>query len=255
MDITFEKQGRIGLVTINRPDKMNAITFQMVDDLKAMFGQIRKDMDIHVVVITGAGEKAFCVGQDLNEFRSFLEAENNVLKKSFWDTTSYDSILTDDTFNKPVIAAINGHCLGYGLTLALSSDLRISSDQSTFGFPEVKIGIPTVIGAIKIPRTIALGPAMELLLTGDAINAQEAYRMNLINRVVEPSNVMKTAMELADKIARHNPVAVKATKEIAIRGLGLPFSEIWRMGESFRVLSFDFDEVKARFNEYLQRKE
>ena len=252
-DILYEKNGQTGMVTINRPDQGNAIKTTMLHQLTEIFGEARRDPDVHVLVITGSGTKAFSVGQDLQEMLAILEVGENTFKDTFWDATGFDSIMTDDTFNKPVISAINGHCIGYGLTLALSSDIRIASDQARFGYPEVKIGTPTVIGAIRLPRIAALGPAMELLLTGDLVPADEAYRLGLINRLLEPDQVLESAMELAERLSRYDQVALRATKEIAVSGLGKGFHDAWRRGEAIRALSIDFkklyDDVQAYINQ------
>ena len=253
MDITYEKTGSIGLVTLNRPKQMNAMTFQMLKDLKIIFKEIREDSDIAVAVVTGSGDKAFSVGQDLNELNELLSKNDDSLEKAYWDATGYNSILTDDTFNKPVIAALNGHSVGYGLTLALACDIRISSDRARFGFPEVTIGAPTVIGSIKLPRVIALGPAMEILLTGETIDAKEAFRLALVNKIVPPDQVKETAMKLAEKIAKNNHVALKATKELAIRGLSSNFADVLRLGESFRVLSIDREDIQKRLDIFLKK--
>jgi enoyl-CoA hydratase/carnithine racemase len=251
MNVLYEKIGKVGLVTLNRPEKMNALTFKMLEEFPGIFASIRRDPQIHVVVITGAGDQAFCAGQDLEDLKAFIDAGKNSFRDNYWSATGFESILTDDTFSKPVISAINGHCIGYGLTIALSSDVRIASDQAKFGYPEVKMGTPTVIGAIKLPRIAALGPAMELLLVGDLIESDEAYRLGLISRIVKQDLVLETAMAMAEKMARNDLVALMATKEIAMTGLGQPFREAWRKGEAMRALSFNFKKLKTTLELYL----
>ncbi len=145
---------------------------------------------------------------------------------------------------KPTIAAVNGYCLGEGLTLILSCDFRLASERATFGFPEVNLGIPTIVGAVRAPRVVGLGNALELLLIGDRVDASRAYQMGLLNRVVPHEALASEAEALAQRLCRNGPLAVRCTKEVAYRSLNLPFADAVRMGEGLRRLALQSEDAR-----------
>lgn len=206
--ITVEKKGRIGLITINRPDKLNALNSQVHLDGVIALDQFADDSDVRVVVITGAGEKSFIAGADIGEF----EGHTPVSQRSvFQGRTLFNAI---DIFPKPVIAMINGFCLGGGNELALACDIRVCSENARFGQPEINLGlIPGGGGTQRLTRLIGEGRAMELMLTGDMIDSQKALSFGLVNHVFTQDELISKTFELAEKIAEKAPIALQLAKE------------------------------------------
>lgn len=224
IDLHIEKNG-IATVCINRPEVLNALDTEHYEALSKAWIQVRDDPSIRVAVVTGAGDKAFCVGADL---KSHITAELNWA--DHWLTQRNQLLNRGLEVWKPVVAAVNGYCLGGGVTLLYATDIRVASDTATFGLSEVKRGIIAANGGTQ--RTLRQLPyclGMELLLTGDRIDAQTALDWGLINRVVQQDQVMETALDLALRIARNAPLAVQATKELAVRSLDMDLAVGLRM--------------------------
>jgi enoyl-CoA hydratase len=211
--LIYEKKDNIGVLTVSRPDKLNALSNELTEELLQFLDEAEKDSELRVVVITGAGDKAFVAGADINELvkRDALQGRN----VSRFRQALFARI---ENLPVPVIAAVNGYALGGGLELALACNIRIASEKAQFGAPEVKLGIiPGDGGTQRLPRLVGLGRAMEMVLTGDFIDAQEAFRIGLVNRVVPHDELMENAMALAKKIASRPPLAVKYGKEAVNR--------------------------------------
>jgi enoyl-CoA hydratase len=206
--LLLERRGRVAVITINRPQKLNALNIQTRAEGAAALDELREDESVRVVVITGAGEKAFVAGADIAEF----EGRTAVTQR---DVMTARSLFTAvDTFPKPVIAMINGFCLGGGCELALSCDIRVASETARFGQPEINLGIiPGGGGTQRLTRLVGEGKAMELILTGDMIDAQHAYNLGLVNLVVPAADLEAKTMELANRIAEKSPVALRMAKE------------------------------------------
>ncbi|HZI19676.1 MAG TPA: enoyl-CoA hydratase-related protein [Pyrinomonadaceae bacterium] len=206
--LLLERRGRVALLTINRPQKLNALNIQTRAEGAAALEELREDESVRVVVITGAGEKSFVAGADIAEF----EGRTAVSQR---DVMTARSLFTAvDSFPKPVIAMINGFCLGGGCELALSCDLRIAGENARFGQPEINLGIiPGGGGTQRLARLVGEGRAMELILTGDMIDAQTAFRFGLVNMVVPAADLEAKTMELANRIAEKSPVALRMAKE------------------------------------------
>lgn len=206
-NILLERRGRIALITINRPDKLNALNIKTREEMASALDELRNDQEIRVVVITGAGEKSFVAGADINEFAGRTAVEQRAVMKA-------KSIFTAaEDFPKPLIAMINGFCLGGGCELALSCDIRIASEKARFGQPEINLGIiPGGGGTQRLTRLIGEGKAMQMILTGEIIDAQEALRLGLVNEVHPAAELEAKAMELAGKIAEKSPVALAMAK-------------------------------------------
>jgi len=215
MAVDYEKEGRIAIFTINRPEAMNALNMQVRLELNEALIDFRDDPDLWVGIITGAGEKAFSAGADIKEFRPGpIEVRGAVAR------------LRPDQIWKPFIAAINGFALGGGLELAMECDLRIAAEHARLGQPEVNIGfMPGGGGTQRLPRFVGRAVAAEILLTGQPIDSQEAYRIGLVNRVVSLDQLMPTARELAETICQRGPMGVRATKEAMIRGYDLALEQ------------------------------
>ena len=211
--LIYEKKENVGFLTINRPQKLNAISKELTEELKEVLDEIEKDDELRVLVITGAGDKAFVAGADINEL---VERDAQLgIKVSRKRQEIFARI---ENLPVPVIAAVNGYALGGGLELALACTLRVCSNQALFGAPEVKLGIiPGDGGTQRLPRLVGLGRAMEMILTGDFIDAQEAYRIGLVNKVYPHQELMERVMELAQKIASRPPLAVRFAKEAVNR--------------------------------------
>lgn len=213
--LLYEKDGHVATITLNRAESLNSLTPEMLSGLEEVFADLSADSEVWVAVLTGAGERAFCAGADLKESIPRL-TEGEML--GFDDPTKRQ---LSDTF-KPVIAAVNGYCIAGGLELMLGTDLRIASEIATFGLGEVRWGVIPAGGAhIRLPRQVPWAIAMELLLTGQPIDARRACEVGLVNRVVPAAELMPAARELAKTICKNGPLAVQTAKEIAVRSLNL----------------------------------
>ncbi|HEY82525.1 MAG TPA: enoyl-CoA hydratase/isomerase family protein [Dehalococcoidia bacterium] len=248
MAIDYQKEGRIAIFTINRPEALNAMNVQAARELHQAMVDFRDDPELWVGIITGAGERAFCVGADIKDMLPFLKEH---LQNRPWAMP--DTPMRGLELWKPLIAAINGLALGGGLEIALACDLRIASEKARLGTPEVMLGlIPGWGGTQRLPRMIPQCKAAELLLMGKPIDAQEAYRIGLVNIVVPPEAVMPTAREWAETICQAGPLAVRAAKEAMLRGSGLTLEEGLRLEnalEAYLMGTEDFAEGTSAFIE------
>lgn len=212
--VEVTQQGHVGIVTMNRPETLNALSSAVFADLLKAFDAVEANDDIYVVVITGAG-RSFVAGADISE----MAAMNVTAGKKFGDLGN-QAMLRLEMMEKPTIAAINGFALGGGCELSMACDIRIASEKAKFGQPEVGLGItPGFGGTQRMPRIIGTAAAMELILTADVINAQKALELGLVSKVVAPDALMDTAMELANKIASKAQLAVRAAKQAVRRGI------------------------------------
>ena len=206
--ILVEKRGAVALVTVNRPDKLNALNATVRRELVEAFASLGADDAVRAIVLAGAGEKAFIAGADIGEFagRSPLEQRQAMRSDSVYDAAHRCA--------KPIIAAIHGYCLGGGCELSMACDIRIASEDARLGQPEVNLGIiPGGGGTQRLPRLVGEGYAMKMILTGDFIPAAEALRIGLVDEVVPRDKLLDRALELANKIAEKSPVAVKLARE------------------------------------------
>ena len=211
----------VATVTINRPDKRNALNPALLDDLEGCFRRLGGDPAVRAVIVTGAGEKAFVAGADINELTSLgPEAGRD------WGRRGQQVFAQIERLEKPVIAALNGWALGGGLELAMACHLRVASETARLGQPEVKLGIvPGYGGTQRLARLIGKGRALEMLLTGDPISAAEAWRIGLVNRVVPAAELLPKCRELAATILKNGPVAAGLILQTVNRGLEMPLSE------------------------------
>jgi enoyl-CoA hydratase/carnithine racemase len=216
MKVLFEKKGPVAYVTINRPERLNACDFETYSMLTDIWVEFRDDSALRVAIFTGAGERAFCAGSDIKS--NYVEQGGQDPPKSPY------SIMFD--LYKPIIAAINGHANGGGLEQALACDIRVAAEHAQFGLGEVRLGwLPGGGGTQRLPRLIPLGRALEMLYTGNRINAQEALRLGLVDHVVPINALMGKCEEIAAEICKSAPLAVARIKRAALRGLDLPLAE------------------------------
>jgi enoyl-CoA hydratase/carnithine racemase len=213
--LLYEKRDKIGYITLNRAESLNAMSRALSDKLTETLLNFDNDPDVWVGIITGAGDKAFCVGADLKDVEGLGVPEE-------WEAEYVRKLIS---VTKPLIAAVNGYCLGAGFTLALASDLRIASDKASFGTPDQKLNTVDCYASLALTDFIPPAIAMEILFTGDRISAQEAYRVGLVSRVVPLAELMSTAELLAKKVCENGPLALKACKELAKRGRTMTLDE------------------------------
>ncbi len=217
-NILVEKEGNIVLITINRPSKLNALNKQTIEELHRAFSKADGDNTCKAVIVTGSGEKAFVAGADISEFASFDVAQGEALAREGQEKL-FDLVAEMQT---PVIAAVNGYALGGGLELALSAHIRIASDNAMMGLPEVSLGlIPGYGGTQRLAALVGKGKALEMIMTAGMIDAGDAYRWGLVNRVVPQAELMESAMKLARKISRNSASAIRA----AIRSVNAGFDK------------------------------
>ena len=213
--IKLEKKGHIGILTVSRPEALNALNSAALEELKARADEVRADEDIRVLIVTGEG-KAFVAGADIAEMKDLNADEGRA-----FGLRGQAALTAVEQLPIPVIAAVNGFALGGGCELSLCADIRIASEKARFGQPEVGLGItPGFGGTQRLPRVIGLSKAMELILTGRMIKADEALKLGLVDRVVPPEELMNEAMKLAESIAANAPAAVRASKAAVRRFTG-----------------------------------
>lgn len=248
--ITYAVRDRIATLTLNRPDKLNALNGTVMEEIRQAFEDIRRNPDIGGVIITGSGEKAFCAGADIDELR-----RNSPVQGVSTSLRGQAILRGIELCGKPVIAAVNGHCYGGGCELAMACTLRIASDNAKLGQPEVNLGIiPGYGGTQRLPRLVGPGIALELCITGRAITAEEAYRIGLVNRVVPQPELIKTAEDTLKLIMGKGPLAVKACIEAIHRGLDMDLDNALNLeAQLFGVVSSTAD-MKEGLTAFLEKR-
>ena len=220
-NILFEKKNSIAYVTVNRPKVLNALNMATMEELRTAFHDIKNDAELRVVILTGAGEKAFIAGADIGEL-----AQNTGPAAKEYTLRGQSVVNLIENLGKPVIACINGFALGGGCEIAMACTLRLASETAKLGQPEVKLGIiPGYGGTQRLPRLVGKGIAMQLLLTGEMITAQEAYRIGLVNEVTASADLIPRAETIAQKIIANGPLAVQYTMEAVNKGMETPLAE------------------------------
>ncbi len=240
--VLYDVADHIATITYNRPERLNAINGEMRTDINETWERFRDDNDAWVAIVTGAG-RAFCAGADLKDG----QGSTGTWKGSFWEIPTINSFESGLELFKPTIAAINGPCIGYGLTGALACDFLVASERASFAYPEVLIGQPTIVGAIRLPRRIGWSDAMQLLLTGERIDAARAYEIGLVWKVVEHDDLLTEARALGARLCQGAPLAVRAVKEVAVRTRTMQWIDAVRFGETMRkVANQTNDAAEAR---------
>ncbi len=220
MGFLYEKRGRIAYMTIDRPQALNAIDPQTFQEMSQALVDFRDDSELWVAIITGSGDRAFCVGADIGEMLPVLHQ----IRNEWWRVSP--TLFRGLELWKPVIAAINGHAMGGGLEVALGCDFRVAAENAIFSFPEVTLGIiPGWGGTQRLPRLIGMAKAAEMVLMAERINAQEALRIGLVNKVVPRDQVMPAAEQWARRLCEIPPIAVRAAKEAMMKGIDMALEE------------------------------
>lgn len=253
MNVRFETHGAVAVLTIDRQQALNALNVEALRELRAHLAEVRDRGDLRAAVLTGAGERAFCAGADLKGTQTspagYAEAVFQSAERSA-DLGLYIRLmdLTDLCVWKPVIAAVNGHCLGAGLEIALQCDLRIASSGASFGLPEAKVGsIPAVSGLHRLLKAVPSAHAMRMALTGERIAAAEAHRIGLVTEVAQPQDLMDRALALAQTVAANAPLAVQAIKKLSRRTQHLSEADAQQLTELYwGVLRDTEDRLEGR---------
>jgi E-phenylitaconyl-CoA hydratase len=239
--ILYETNGAIARITINRPSSMNAFDLETAHLMAMRFEEFDRDPELRVAIVTGAGDRSFCAGADLKKMHGGSHAGGIA---ELWDYERQQRLGQRLQVTKPVIAAVNGYCLAGGLELALGCDIRICSTTASFGSPEVRWSILHGFGAMRLPHTVGLSVAMEMLLTGERIDAHRAYEVGLVSRVTEPAALLSTAEEIAKKIGQNGPLAIRLTKELALRSLHSHPEDMLRFYGAVTALIHETEDAK-----------
>jgi E-phenylitaconyl-CoA hydratase len=249
--IRYDVQDGIATITLNRLQAMNARSLRMQAELLEAYAAVYHDSEVRVLVLTGAGDKAFCAGRDLKEVAAVASIVEDRRRRGEPRDTEVLGRL-----DKPTIAAINGYALGGGLEMALACDIRIAAEGAQLGLTEVRRGqIPGSGGTQRLPRLIGRGPAMELLLTGAMIDAQEALRLGIVSRVVSREALLPTAHELAKTIASRAPVAVRYVKEAVQKGLDMPLPQALQLEGDLAVLLQTTEDYLEGARAFVEKRE
>lgn len=242
--------GYVALVTFNRPDKMNALNLEVRRALFAALAELREDDEVRVVVLTGAGEKAFIAGADIGEFEGMAPvAQYRAMQRG-------NIFSAMEEFPKPIIAMINGYCLGGGCELSMACDIRVASSRAKLGQPEINLGlIPGGGGTQRLPRLVGEGQAMRLIMTGELISAAEAERIGLVEQVFEPEDLREATLEMARTIASRSPIALQAAKESILAARRMPMDEGLKFERAWFGLLFSTEDMNEGVDAFLSKRQ
>ena len=249
-NVRTENRDGVLIITIDRPKVLNALNAQTVEEIGEAFEAARNDDSVKAIVLTGGGEKAFVAGADINEL-----AKMTPLSGKATASKGQGVFFEIERFPKAVIAAINGYALGGGCELALACHIRIASDKAQIGLPEVTLGIiPGYGGTQRLARLVGKGKALEIICTADRVNAADAEKIGLVNKVVPADQLMSTAEEMARKIASRGPVAVRCALEAVMSGSEMPFEEGQFLEATLFGLLCATDDMKEGMNAFLEKR-
>jgi enoyl-CoA hydratase len=250
-NLTVEVEEGIALLYVNRPQVLNALNFETLEELDGAFAHLAQREEVKAIVITGAGEKAFVAGADIRELTRL-----NALGGRQVSLRGQQVMSIIESCPKPVLAAINGYCLGGGCELALACHLRIAAEEAMLGLPEVKLGLIPGYGATqRLPRLVGVGPALELILSGRMLSASEAHRLGLVNQVVPRSQVLQKARELARMIIANAPLAVRYAMEAVRSGMQMPLPEALSLEATLFGLCCSTADMKEGTKAFLEKKD
>jgi enoyl-CoA hydratase len=249
-NLLIERDGATAIVTINRPAVLNALDSQTLDELRRAILELKQDESVRVVILTGAGEKSFVAGADIKELAVQTPAGGR--EHALAGQHVFDLI---ENMGKPVIAAINGYALGGGCELAMACTLRLAADTAKLGQPEIALGlIPGYAGTQRLPRLVGRGRAMEMILTGAPIGADEALRIGLVNRVVPAAGLMEAAKALAAQLAKNAPIAMRYIINAVNKGAEMPFAEACQYEATLFGLVASTDDMKEGTTAFLEKR-
>ena len=249
-NLLLERDGAVAIITINRPKVLNALNTQTMDELRRVILELKQDDDVRVVILTGAGEKSFVAGADINE----LAVQTPVSGREHALAGQHVLDLVEN-MGKPVIAAINGFALGGGCELAMACTLRLAADTAKLGQPEIALGLlPGYAGTQRLPRLVGKGKAMEVILTGTPIAADEAQRIGLVNRVVPAAELMAEARKLAAQLAKSAPIAMRYIINAVNKGVEMPFAEACQYEATLFGLVASTDDMREGTTAFLEKR-
>jgi len=249
-NLLLERDGAVAIVTINRPRVLNALNSQTIDELRRMILDLKHDDAVRVVILTGAGEKSFVAGADINELA--VQSPTGGREHALKGQHVFDLI---ENMGKPVIAAINGYALGGGCELAMACTLRLAADSARMGQPEVSLGlIPGYAGTQRLPRLVGRGKAVEMMLTGAPITADEALRVGLVSRVVPAAELMAEARKLAAQLAANAPIALRYIINAVYKGSDMPFADACQYEATLFGLVASTDDMKEGTAAFLEKR-
>lgn len=249
-NIMLERDGAVATVTLNRPDKLNALNAATLEELDGAFRELRGDDAVQAVIVTGAGEKAFVAGADIGELVKQTPGSGKETARR-----GQQILRAIELFPKPVVAAVNGFALGGGCELALACHMRLASDNASFGLPEVGLGIiPGYGGTQRLARLVGRGRAIEMTLTGQRIDAHEAHRIGLVNRVVPQASLRAEARSLCDAMLKNGPVAVRAALEAIQRGTEMPLDESMVLEANIFGVTIATEDYREGMNAFLEKR-
>lgn len=247
--VTYERDDHVATITLNRPEAGNAINGAVRHELNAAWNRFRDDEDAWVGVLAANG-RVFCAGADLKDGDGAV----GTFGGTFWEKPTINSFESGMELFKPTIAVVQGPCIGYGLTGVLFCDFVIASTEASFAFPEVSLGVPTIVGAIRLPQRIRWADAMEVLLTGRPMTAERAKEVGLVWKLVEPGDLEATAREWAHTLTRAAPLAQRATKEVAWRTADMGWIESVRFGEVMRKVAGATEDVAEGITAWREKR-
>jgi enoyl-CoA hydratase len=249
-NILFKKENQMAFITLNRPDVYNALNHPLFMEMGEVIEEVKMDREIGALIITGAGEKAFASGADINEVITL-----DIV--SGWENSRDHQIVLNrlEQLGKPSIAAVNGYCLGGGLELAMACSIRVASERARFGLPEVSLGLtPAFGGTQRLTRLVGRGKAIEMILTGKPIDAQEAFRIGLVNQVVVAESLIPKAREMAESILKNSPTAVRVAMELILRGMDMSLDNSIAFESAMGQISLGSPEAVQRLKVFLEKK-
>jgi enoyl-CoA hydratase/carnithine racemase len=250
-NILFAKKNSIAYVTVNRPKVLNALNLATMEELRAAFHEMKNAAGVHAVILTGAGEKAFIAGADIGEL-----AEHDAVSGKEYTRHGQSVLNLIENLGKPVIACINGFALGGGCEIAMACTLRLASENAKLGQPEVKLGIiPGYGGTQRLPRLVGKGIAMQMVLTGEMISAQDAHRIGLVNEVTAPADLMPRAEAIAQKIIANAPLAVQYTMEAVNKGMEMTLAEGLYLEAVLFAVSCATEDKKEGTTAFLEKRQ
>ena len=249
-NLILEQKGAIAVLTIDRPKALNALNADTLMELSTVLDELGRDSSVKVIILTGSGEKSFVAGADISQMK-----ELNTLEGRRFGQLGQATFRKLELLSQPVIAAINGFALGGGCELAMACDIRLASETAKFGQPEVTLGLTAGFGGTqRLPRQVGKGLASEILFTGDIIDAQEAYRIGLVNHVYPLNNLMEEALKLANRIAGRAPTAVQLSKSAIQRGINMDLDSAQAYEAEIFALTFSTQDQKEGCTAFLERR-